>query len=602
MKYPLPRLLSAFPSLGILLLLCLLAACSPSRRLAKNKSTSNANAAQALQAIFQKEKTISREDVWFADVRPAAQQVRLQEWQALQKELDGIDPNSLVGQDKINYAIFSFILDDRIKRIEFEDYLLAFNAEGGFFTELTFRQRNFGFKSFRSYQDYLEMLGAFKGHMERNIKLLRIGMEKGMTQPKVITQKYRALIDPFLKSGVEESFFYEPFTRIPSHITENGRKELQSQARQIIRDSVLQVYQVFDRFMANEYLPACRESLGAIDLPRGEAYYAHLVYHFATMDINADAIFEMGKMEVARIEQEMQDLIVETEFSGSFADFLHFLRTDPQFYAKTPEELLMRAAYLSKKIDGLLPDYFYKLPRLPYGVQAVPADIAPNYTGGRYSPGSVAGNRAGHYWVNTYKLESRPLYVLPALTLHEAVPGHHLQIALAQELEQLPDFRRDLYLSSYGEGWALYCEWLGTEMGIYESPYDRFGRLTYEMWRACRLVVDVGLHAKGWTREQAVEYMASRTALSLHEVNTEIDRYIGWPGQALSYKLGELKIRELRTKATNALRSNFDLRDFHDLLLENGSVPLFVLEEMVDTYIVANGGVLNAADLNEPKK
>ena len=569
-------------------LFLLLLACSPGRRSQKTLINPTQVASKQLHELFEQERQLSSEGTWFPDIAPAAQRIRLTDWRMLQNRLATISREALSRQDKISYDIFNFILEDRIQRLEFKDYFLSFNAEGGFFTELTFRQRAFRFDHFKSYQDYLSMLEEFKNYMERNTTLLREGLERGITQPRLIAEKYRPLIEVFLDPGIENSFLYEPLTRIPPHITENGRAELQYRARALIRDSILVAYRNFDRFMQEEYLPQCRPSLGITEVPGGEAYYAHLVRYFTTLPVGPDEIFAIGEREVVRIEKEMEKLIARTGFSGSFADFLHFLRTDSSFYARSPEELLMRAAYLSKRIDGLLPNYFYKLPRLPYGVQAVPADIAPNYTGGRYSPGSVRAHRAGNYWINTYKLESRPLYVLPALTLHEAVPGHHLQTALAQEMEGVPDFRRELYLSSYGEGWALYCEWLGIEMGIYQTPYERFGQLSYEMWRACRLVVDVGLHAKGWTRQRAVDYLAQRTALSLHEVNTEVDRYIGWPGQALSYKMGELKIRELRDRTTIKVGSNFDLRDFHDLLLENGAVPLFVLEEMVEEYIQSN--------------
>jgi uncharacterized protein (DUF885 family) len=306
--------------------------------------------------------------------------------------------------------------------------------------------------------------------------------------------------------------------------------------------------------------------------------------------MTAEEVFEVGQLEVKRIRSEMQQIIDSLKFEGSFNDFLNFLRTDPRFYAKTPHELLAEASYYSKKIDGRLPRYFGTLPRLPYGVEPVPEQIAPRYTGGRYSDGSYENHRAGQYWVNTYKLESRPLYVLPSLTLHEAVPGHHLQISLAAEAEfnrevPLPDFRNDYYISAFGEGWALYCEWLGKEMGIYEDLYQQFGALTYEMWRACRLVVDPGMHALGWSRQQAVDFMTNNTALSIHEINTEINRYIGWPGQAVSYKIGELKIRELRKEAESKLGDKFNIRDFHDKVLENGSIPLFVLERVMKEWI-----------------
>ncbi len=310
--------------------------------------------------------------------------------------------------------------------------------------------------------------------------------------------------------------------------------------------------------------------------------------YYTTLDISIDEIYQVGLDEVARIRKGMEEIIAEVGFEGTFSEFIHFLRTDPQFYCDTPKCLLKEASYIAKRIDGRLPQVFGKLPSLPYGVEAVPDEIAPRYTTGRYVPGSYANHRSGTYWVNTYDLKNRPLYNLPALTLHEAVPGHHLQIALAEELKDLPDFRQHTYLSSYGEGWALYSEWLGQELGIYQTPYEEFGRMTYEMWRACRLVIDVGLHAKDWTREQAVDYLASNTALALHNVNTEIDRYIGWPGQALSYKAGELKIRELRYKAENELGDAFDVREFHYMILKNGSIPLFTLEHIMNQWIENN--------------
>jgi len=294
---------------------------------------------------------------------------------------------------------------------------------------------------------------------------------------------------------------------------------------------------------------------------------------------------ELGLAEVARIKAEMLDVLRQVKWQGSFPEFLQFLRSDPRFYAKTPEELLKQASYIAKRMDGKLPSLFKTLPRQPYGVEPVPADIAPKYTGGRYNGAPIDGTRAGTYWVNTYALETRPLYNLEALTLHEAVPGHHLQTSLQQELKDLPKFRRYDYVNAFGEGWGLYSERLGLEAGFYQDPYSNFGRLSYEMWRACRLVVDPGMHWKGWTRDQALEYMSQNTALSLHEVTTEIDRYIGWPGQALAYKMGELKIRELRARAEAALGPRFDVREFHDAVLRNGSVPLPVLEAQIDAFI-----------------
>jgi uncharacterized protein (DUF885 family) len=334
-------------------------------------------------------------------------------------------------------------------------------------------------------------------------------------------------------------------------------------------------------------LPKTRTTLGASEMPNGDAFYQNRINFYTTStQYTADDIHQIGLKEVARIKAEMEKIIKDLNFKGSFADFLQFLRTDKQFYAKTPRELLMIARDIAKRIDAQLPRYFKTLPRKPYGVAPVPDAIAPKYTSGRYIGTTKESTDPGYYWVNTYDLPSRTLYTLPSLTAHEAVPGHHLQGSLNNELgDSIPQFRKDLYLSAYGEGWGLYSEYLAAEMGIYTTPYEKFGKLTYEMWRACRLVVDTGIHAKGWTRQQVVDYMAANTALSMHEINTETDRYISWPGQALSYKIGELKIRELRQKAEQELGSKFDIRDFHDVILGQGTVTLKIMEELVNNYI-----------------
>jgi len=357
-----------------------------------------------------------------------------------------------------------------------------------------------------------------------------------------------------------------------------------------IREAVVPAYRSFLAFMLDEYIPGTRESLGASELPGGRAYYAQRIRHFTTLPLTAEEIHRTGLAEVARIRAEMDAVIADVGFTGTFAEFLDFLRSDPRFYPKSGEELLKEAAYIAKRMDGKLPSLFKTLPRLPYGVEPVPDHMAPKYTAGRYVGPPLGSTRPGLYWVNTYALESRALYNLEALTLHEAVPGHHLQIALSRELDELPPFRRFSYLSAFGEGWGLYSEWLGLEAGFYTDPYSDFGRLTYEMWRACRLVVDTGLHPMGWTRQRAMDFLASNTALALHEVRTETDRYISWPAQALAYKIGELKIKELRRRAEEALGGRFDVREFHDAVLLHGSVPLPVLEAQVDRYIASAAG------------
>ncbi|GJM34091.1 MAG: hypothetical protein DHS20C18_30920 [Saprospiraceae bacterium] len=523
-----------------------------------------------------------------ADLSQNSIRRRVEFWNSTLVELARIDPDRLNTQDRISYDLFKYLLKDDIAQIEFEAYLIPINAEGGFYTDFAFLPREMPFDNEKDYRNYIARMEAFPLYANQQLDLMRMGIKKNIIAPKIILEGFEDFITPHLVEKAEASIFFAPFQQWPEQFTDAKKKKLTQAASQAILQKVVPAYRRILTFLKEEYIPAAREDIGISSIPRGKEYYEQRVRYFTTLPYSSKEIFEIGQAEVARIRAEMQAIIDTVGFKGSFADFLIFLRTDPQFYATSPRQLLMEAAYLSKKIDGRLPKLFNRLPRLPYGVEPVPDHIAPKYTAGRYVPGSIDNHLSGTYWVNTYKLESRPLYVLPALTLHEAVPGHHLQGSLAQELTGLPEFRKYTYLSAYGEGWGLYSEWLGQEIGIYETPYTNFGRLTYEMWRACRLVVDVGIHSKGWTRQEAVDFLASNTALSLHEVNTEIDRYIGWPGQALSYKMGELKIRELRQKAEHALGEKFDIRAFHDVILTNGAVPLFVLEDLVKTYIREN--------------
>lgn len=525
----------------------------------------------------------------FPSISPADEQRRAEFYRGELKKLQSIDPASLDRQDRINLDLIKFILQDRIAEVEFEAYLVPLNAEGGWYTDFLLSAPR-RLQTADDYRRYLSRLAGFKDWAGQNIQLMEAGLAKGRTAPYDILQGKDSIVSGLIVAKAEDSPFYKPLEQMPASIPTDLQDSLRAAAREAIMESVTPAYRDFQDFWIHRYLPGAARSPGIAAQPNGRAYYEQRVRYFTTLPMTAEEVFETGQREVARIRAEMEAVMREAGFKGTFEEFLHFLRTDPQFYAATPRDLLKEASYYSKKIDGKLPAYFGKLPRNPYGVSPVPEVLAPTYTSGRYSSGSIEGRRAGFYWVNTYNLPSRPLYALPALTLHEAVPGHHLQISLAQELDGVPEFRRNSYLSAYGEGWALYTEWLGVEMGIYETPYEHFGRLTYEMWRACRLVVDPGLHVKGWTRQQAIDFLASNTALSLHECTTEIDRYIGWPGQAVSYKIGELKIRELRKKAEAALGEKFELRAFHDLLLSQGAVPLFVLEEMVEAWIAEAGG------------
>jgi uncharacterized protein (DUF885 family) len=408
-----------------------------------------------------------------------------------------------------------------------------------------------------------------------------------VSQPLIIFKGYESTYNDNIVDNFEDSFYYSPFKNLPSDLSKTQKDSVLTAAKYAIETKVTPEFKRIKTFFETEYLPKTRTTLGVSETPNGTKFYQNRINFYTTStQYSADDIHQIGLKEVARIKAEMEKIIKELKFKGSFADFFHFLRTDKQFYAETPEQLLMIARDMAKRADAQLPRFFKTLPRKPYGVAPVPDAIAPKYTGGRYIGTSKESTDPGYYWVNTYDLPSRTLYTLPSLTVHEAVPGHHLQGSLNNELgDSIPQFRKNLYLSAYGEGWGLYSEFLADEMGMYRTPYEQFGKLTYEMWRACRLVVDTGIHAKGWTREQVVDYMSSNTALSLHEINTETDRYISWPGQALSYKIGELKIRELRKKAEKELGSKFDIRAFHEIILEQGTVTLAIMEERVNKYI-----------------
>jgi uncharacterized protein (DUF885 family) len=501
------------------------------------------------------------------------------------ERLRAIDRSALSDQDRVSYDILERQLQDRIAEVEFRTYLLPLTADYGFHMGFAELPNRVPLATSQDYENYVARLRAFPRYVSEYVALMREGRRLGMTVPQVTLAGYEATIAGHVVDDVTRSVFWPPFDRFPPGVPEADRERLRAAGRAAIALAVIPAYRSFLTFMTREYIPGARTTLGASALPGGAAYYRFLVRRYTTLDLTPEQVHRTGLAEVERIRADMDDVIRRTGFEGDFAAFLTFLRTDPRFYAKTPDELLKEAAWIAKRMDGRLPALFITLPRLPYGVDPVPDHIAPKFTAGRYISAPVGGTRAGYYWVNTHALETRPLYALEALTLHEAVPGHHLQIALAQELEGLPAFRRFGAVTAFTEGWALYAERLGLEAGFYTDPYRNFGRLTYEMWRACRLVIDTGIHAMGWTREQAQDYLARHTALSLHEVRTEVDRYISWPGQALAYKTGELKIRELRAAAERALGARFDVRAFHDAVLRNGEVPLSVLEELVREWI-----------------
>ena len=498
--------------------------------------------------------------------------------------LKQINEKELPLAQQIDLSVLSYTLKNELDSYNNHEHFMPLTAESGFHVWIANISKRVNMTTKQDYQDYLARLNALPKYFDQQIAWMNEGIEAGITQPQVVLQGFEQSIKAFIKNKPEDSSYYQPFKQLPTYFSFQVKENLQYQAKQTINKKVFPSYQKFYQFMVERYQPMARKNIAASSLPNGERYYQNRVNHYTTLSISADSIHKIGVSEVARIKKEMTTIIAELGFTGSFADFIQFLRTDPQFYAKTPRELLKEAAYLAKKMDGKLPKLFKTLPRTPYSVDPVPANIAPKYTTGRYSP-PAREDQAGSYWVNTYRLDRRPLYVLPALTLHEAVPGHHLQGSIAREMQAVPKFRNNIYISAFGEGWGLYSEYLGIEAGMYETPYQQFGRLTYEMWRACRLVVDTGIHTKGWTRQQSIDYLAKNTALSLHNVTTEIDRYISWPAQALSYKMGEITIKRLRKAAEEKLGEDFDVRIFHDKVLENGSMPLFMLEKVIYKYI-----------------
>lgn len=508
------------------------------------------------------------------------QQQRLQ----LQQQLLAVDISTLTEQEQIDHAILAYRLANEIDQYRFSAHLMPLTSESGFHTFLAMSFQRSALRQADDYQRYLQRLAAIPSYMAQQTALMREGLAQGITQPKVVLAGFEQSISSYIAADAEQSVFFQPLQRKPDSLNEQQWQQFRQQAVELINTQVNPAYQAFYDFMVSDYLPGAREDIAASSLPNGSAFYQNRLEHYTTLQLTPAQVHQTGLAEVARIRAEMQQVIDSLGFDGSFADFINFLRTDPQFYPTSADELLRYAAWLSKRADAQLPRFFNLLPRTPYGVVEVPAEIAPKYTTGRYS-GASRDDQAGFYWVNTYALNRRPLYEMEALTLHEAVPGHHLQISLAREQSELADFRRSFYTSAFGEGWGLYAEYLGLEMGFYQDPYSNFGRLTYEMWRAARLVVDTGMHTKGWTRQQAMDFLAENTALSMHNVQTEIDRYISWPGQALSYKLGELTIKRLRQQAEEQLAERFDIREFHSVVLGNGSVPLAVLEQQVERYI-----------------
>ena len=516
-------------------------------------------------------------------VDAASQAERLRYWSGVLQQLGIIDPAKLSKAERLNVAVYRAQIQVLVNAQRFREYERPVNSDSAFWSSLTMdADDRSAFRTAGDYRNDIARMRDLPRYFDEQIANMRAGVARGFTPPRATLAGRDATITPVAHaSDPAATPFYKPFTAMPESISADEQAKLRGEAVEVIRTEVIPAYQRLLRFWNEEYLPHAVVSLAAEDLPEGKAYYQSKILEFGTVELTPEQIHAMGLAEMAKIHAEMLATMKEANFDGDLPAFLHFLRSDPQFYAKTPEELLMRSALVAKEFDGVASRLFGFEPRNRFGIKPVPEAIAPFYTSARGS--------AGTYWVNTYDLPSRGLYAVPALTLHESAPGHSWQLSLAAEHKDLPKFR-NTYISAYGEGWALYCERLGSEMGMYHTAHERFGMLSYQAWRAARLVVDTGIHSQHWTREQGQHYLHENTALSDHEIETEVDRYISWPGQALSYYLGEMSIGKERAKAEAALGSRFNLRAFHDAVLETGGVPLPVLEGHMDEWI-AGGGV-----------
>lgn len=526
-----------------------------------------------------------RYDNLLTDLSPEAIERRKAHRREMLARIEAIDRSTLDKQDRVSYDLFLRNAKLDVEELQFPVEYLAINQMQGLQIDFAQLVTNTPFRNAQDYSNYLARLTALPKQIDQTIALLKRGLASGWVQPAVPLRSLPEQIEGQLSSDATESPLYKPFQTTPNDIPSATRDRLAADGKHLIAEQVMPAMRKLDAFLKDTYLPGARKQISAMTLPDGAAYYQYSIQRETTTNLTPAEIHKIGLSEVARIHKEMEDVVRQTGFHGSFSEFLTFLRTDPRFYYTNADDLVAGYALIAKRIDGHLPELFAELPREPYGIRVIPSYESPAQTTAYYMEGAADGSRAGMFMINTYKLDTRPKYEMEALTLHESVPGHHLQIARAQELKGLPDFRRNAGYTAYVEGWALYAESLGSEIGMYKDPYSRFGQLTYEMWRACRLVVDTGMHSMGWSRQQAIDYMKDNTAKTENDIVVEVDRYIVWPGQALAYKLGELKIKELRARAKQQLGDKFDLRKFHNAVLDNGALPLDVLDTQIDEWI-----------------
>ena len=560
------------------------------------------SAAEALEAFFaaEWERTLAENPTWasslgdrrfndrWPDLSVEAVEARHAADVAALARLEAIDPGALPPQARLSHEMYRKELRSSLDHYRYRRYLVPLNQRGGPHTAYETAER-LRFATVQDYEDWIARMEAFGAYADQAIALLDAGVKAGVVHPRVISARIADQISAQAATKSADSPWLAPFGRMPDTVPAEAAAKLRARGEAAVASVIRPAYERFDAFFRGTYLPGARDTVGIWDQPDGLAYYASRARHFTTTGLTPEQIHDIGLAEVARIRAEMEAIREQVGFEGDLQAFFEHLRTDPRFYYDTPEALFEAYLATSKRVDPELVKLFGRMPRMPYGVRPIPDAIAPDTTTAYYSRPAADGSRAGYYYVNLYRPEVRPKYEIEALTIHEAVPGHHFQIALAMEIDGLPAFRRYGGVTAFVEGWALYAESLGPELGMYTDPYSKFGQLTYEMWRAVRLVVDTGIHAMRWDRQKAIDYFKANAAKTEADIVNEIDRYIAWPGQALAYKIGELKIKELRARATDALGEDFDIRAFHDLVLSNGAIPLDSLERLVDEWIAAGG-------------